>query len=261
MKWVFSVLLLLVPLTVVGQITLEWEGPVDDNYQDRWVYLGADGMKYLVQTTQTYTIMDGPYSTAPWRTYTIPNGWYYPTFIPDVSGDGEWDFVMYSREAVRICQLDGTIIYTVSCNSDIENFDDVWVEDIDLDGFLELVCYMNNLYSSSDDYYRVYSLGNQSSVDGFYENSMNTQMLSNVQCYPNPSNNEIRVTYYLTNTADVHIRMYNLLGRQVLSSHIGMQTPGSHSYQWQAGETASGTYFIQITAGDQSFTVQSVVTR
>ena len=78
--------------------------------------------------------------------------------------------------------------------------------------------------------------------------------------YPNPSNPETWIPYYLLRSADVNVRIYNIDGRRVRTLLLGYQDAGfygdrSRAAYWDGcndvGErVASGIYFYTLSAGD-----------
>ena len=52
--------------------------------------------------------------------------------------------------------------------------------------------------------------------------------------------------------AEVQLRVYDLLGRDVATLVSGYQSAGRHQVEFHAGELASGVYFYRIDAGDFS---------
>src|SRR5690606_14199364 len=68
------------------------------------------------------------------------------------------------------------------------------------------------------------------------------------QNYPNPFNPNTTIKYALPFDSNVKIGVYNLLGELVTELVNTVQTAGYHDAVWNAGSTASGTYFYVINA-------------
>lgn len=69
--------------------------------------------------------------------------------------------------------------------------------------------------------------------------------------YPNPFNPVTNITYELSESADINITVYNMLGQEVITIVDGHQIAGSYSVQWvgndQAGHSVpSGVYFYTM---------------
>jgi hypothetical protein len=75
------------------------------------------------------------------------------------------------------------------------------------------------------------------------------------QNYPNPFNPSTAIEYSLPMKADVSLRIYDLLGREVAALTTGSQEAGTHVAHWNAAGIASGLYFYRLDAstGAQSW--------
>jgi hypothetical protein len=69
--------------------------------------------------------------------------------------------------------------------------------------------------------------------------------------YPNPSNGNISIEYYLSYSTYIHIELFDLLGGKVASILTGKQIQGTHVINFNADEwhISSGVYFIKMSAG------------
>ena len=68
--------------------------------------------------------------------------------------------------------------------------------------------------------------------------------------YPNPFNATVRMRYALPTTAQVDVRIYNLLGREVAHRALGRVAAGRHELSFNASQWASGLYFVRWQAGE-----------
>lgn len=66
--------------------------------------------------------------------------------------------------------------------------------------------------------------------------------------YPNPFNTSMTVRYYLPGASKVRITIDDLLGREVATIFSDIQGIGWRAATWDAGEAASGIYFMRISA-------------
>jgi hypothetical protein len=80
-----------------------------------------------------------------------------------------------------------------------------------------------------------------------------------MQNYPNPFNASTTIRYNLTETSNVVIDIYNLLGSKIATLQDGEQSAGQHQVIWDASDVASGTYFYKVQAGDHSQTMKMVL--
>ncbi len=70
--------------------------------------------------------------------------------------------------------------------------------------------------------------------------------------YPNPFNSQTVFEFELPKPADVHVRIYNLLGREVATLAPGVLQPGSGKIRWRADGLSSGIYIAAFEAGEFS---------
>lgn len=77
-------------------------------------------------------------------------------------------------------------------------------------------------------------------------------MLAN---YPNPFNSETIIRFELPARMPAKLAVFDLMGRQV-AQIVNNETmnPGMHSIQFNGKGIASGTYFVELTAGNQTST-------
>lgn len=66
------------------------------------------------------------------------------------------------------------------------------------------------------------------------------------QNFPNPFNPSTTIRYAVPAPAQVTIRVYDLLGREVATLVNGALQPGFHSVDWNASAAASGVYFYRM---------------
>jgi tetratricopeptide (TPR) repeat protein len=74
------------------------------------------------------------------------------------------------------------------------------------------------------------------------------------QNYPNPFNPETTIRYHLAEASLVTIKIFNLLGEEVITLVDELQLQGNHAIQWNGrdrfGNTvANGVYWLQLHAG------------
>jgi len=86
--------------------------------------------------------------------------------------------------------------------------------------------------------------------------SSKPQLLQN---NPNPFNPSTTIKFYTPNTSDVSIKIYDMLGREVLTLFNKQTTAGFHIVYWNGKDSrgenvASGVYLYRLTAGSFSET-------
>lgn len=67
--------------------------------------------------------------------------------------------------------------------------------------------------------------------------------------YPNPFNPATMIKYDLPKETDVTLKVYDMLGKEVVTLINEKQSAGYHQYSFNASHLASGVYFYRINAG------------
>jgi hypothetical protein len=82
------------------------------------------------------------------------------------------------------------------------------------------------------------------------------------QNYPNPFNPSTTIEFALPKTNAVTLKIYNILGEEVVTLVSDRLTDGSYSYEWsRPAGIASGVYLYQLKAGDFVETRKMVLMR
>ena len=98
------------------------------------------------------------------------------------------------------------------------------------------------------DKFGKYSLGKGSSQDVVF--SAIPEEYNLFQNYPNPFNPVTTIRYDLPQESFVHIKIFDVLGKEILEVVNEEQTAGVHEVLIDASQLSSGVYFYQINAGD-----------
>ncbi|MCB2211083.1 T9SS type A sorting domain-containing protein [bacterium] len=77
--------------------------------------------------------------------------------------------------------------------------------------------------------------------------------------HPNPFNEAASVRFTLPVDGRVSLRLYNVQGREVMRLNDDKWTAGSHAVSFNAGDLASGVYFIQLQQPGGQSTMQKVL--
>jgi len=70
------------------------------------------------------------------------------------------------------------------------------------------------------------------------------------QNYPNPFNPTTTIGYDLPRAARISLKIYDAVGREVVTLMEGVQDAGFKSIQWDASAVSSGVYMYQLNAKD-----------
>ena len=79
------------------------------------------------------------------------------------------------------------------------------------------------------------------------------------QCYPNPFNSFTTIKYSLQKEEQVIIKVYDLLGREVVTLVNGYKKAGKYSKIFDASKLSSGLYFYRMIAGNFSETKKMIL--
>ncbi len=115
-----------------------------------------------------------------------------------------------------------------------------YTDDFENHGFKGLVKYR----IKQIDYDGTYSYSNTVSVNlDFME--MNYYLEQN---YPNPFNPSTKISYNIPEESNVHIIIYNVLGKSVSDFVNENEQAGEYNKTWDASNFASGVYYIRMSA-------------
>lgn len=73
------------------------------------------------------------------------------------------------------------------------------------------------------------------------------------QNYPNPFNNRTTIPFAIAETSEVHIELFDVMGRKVKTLVSDSVEEGFHEVQFNAGALASGVYLYRMKAGTEEF--------
>jgi hypothetical protein len=79
------------------------------------------------------------------------------------------------------------------------------------------------------------------------------------QNYPNPFNPSTVISYTIANAGNVSLRVYNMLGQEVVTLVNGYQAANTYSVNFNASNLASGVYMYQLEAGNNVITKKMVL--
>ena len=66
------------------------------------------------------------------------------------------------------------------------------------------------------------------------------------QNYPNPFNASTKISYQLLKNTNISLKVYDVLGKEIVELYNGEQTDGMHSISFEASNLASGFYIITL---------------
>ena len=79
--------------------------------------------------------------------------------------------------------------------------------------------------------------------------AQNVDVFSLRQNYPNPFNPKTVIVFSLANESPTTLKVYDILGQEIITLVHGVQSPGPHSVVWDAMGCPSGIYFYRLQSG------------
>lgn len=79
------------------------------------------------------------------------------------------------------------------------------------------------------------------------------------QNFPNPFNPKSKIKYQIAKRCLVDLRIFDMLGREVLKAVSEEQPAGNYEIELDARKLSSGIYFYRLTAGNFSETKKMVI--
>ena len=77
--------------------------------------------------------------------------------------------------------------------------------------------------------------------------------------YPNPFNPVTTIKFSLPETQQVTLKVYNLMGREVVTLVDQELQAGYHTTKWHAGNMASGIYFYRLMSEKKAITQKMIL--
>ena len=77
--------------------------------------------------------------------------------------------------------------------------------------------------------------------------------------YPNPFNPVTTISFDIVETSQVSIKVFDLLGNQIVQLVNEIKDGGSHTVNWNASELSSGLYFVKMEANNTNLLIHCSV--
>ncbi|MCF0072201.1 M12 family metallo-peptidase [Dyadobacter sp. CY261] len=78
---------------------------------------------------------------------------------------------------------------------------------------------------------------------------------------PNPANNKIKINYSISQKSDIHVELFDLLGRSHISKPVKDVPSGNHTEHMDISKLTSGLYICRLTHGGKTISKPFVVTK
>jgi probable HAF family extracellular repeat protein len=167
-----------------------------------------------------------------------------------VSGDGSIIVGDGGDGAFRLSNAGG-LEYLDQVYSNLLNPGSVLIDAVDISpNGLFIVGYGTNSLTGLDDGYLI-AVNGVSAVNELDNNPKNFSLFQN---YPNPFNPTTTITYDLPRTANVELKVYDILGNEIATLVNEEKPSGTYEIQFnpesRIKHPASGVYFYQLKAGN-----------
>src|SRR5690606_29646397 len=81
------------------------------------------------------------------------------------------------------------------------------------------------------------------------------------QNYPNPFNPVTRISYSLPVKSNISIKVYSVIGKELMTLVTGVFEPGNHSIDFNASNLSSGVYYYRLETSAFTETRKMVVVK
>jgi len=81
----------------------------------------------------------------------------------------------------------------------------------------------------------------------------------NLKVSPNPFNPSTTISYSLSESGEIKLEIFNVLGQRIEFLYSGRQSAGTHNITWDASAFPSGVYFARLEAGGNSENMKMVL--
>lgn len=191
-------------------------------------------------------------------------------FPIDVDKDGTEELVFCISDYVFIMQFKGSPvnpsyeIFYMTRNNIPGGFYGVTMYDLDDDGNEELLIHLGNTRYDGKTKAVTHIFKPGFVVSVVYEGKNVIYGYSLEQNYPNPFNPITTISYGLPKRTKVSLKVYDLLGNEVVILDAGERVEGRHTIQWNGKDkfqnnVNSGIYFIQLITPKYQKTIKGVL--
>jgi hypothetical protein len=82
---------------------------------------------------------------------------------------------------------------------------------------------------------------------------------NNLSVSPNPATSNVLLNYYLPTESEVNMYLYDVCGKNILSSKLNKQSAGYSTFVVNLNTVSSGTYIAKLVAANHVFTAKIIV--
>jgi|GEM_PF-2171708 len=96
-------------------------------------------------------------------------------------------------------------------------------------------------------------------LDTTVVNVEEANIINEVNLYPNPAQDQVRLSYELSGSAATKVEVFNLMGERVHFIDQGEQLSGSYTHAISTGDFARGIYLVKLSAGELTTTKKLIL--
>lgn len=223
-----------------------------------WSNLNAPGISFEINTDVFFlNSLTGFYSTNSGRIVGTSDGGSNWTIVRELSGDAVWRMSFTDSLTGYGCTSGGNVVKTINGG---------------INWYNQLTPLTENLYSihfpikdtgyicswSGKILKTVNGGGGSVSVNSESETINDFELYQN---YPNPFNPYTIIRYELAVAGKVTLKIYDILGNEVVVLENEMKTPGLYEYNFNGTGFSSGIYYYKLTANNFSETRKMILSK
>lgn len=96
-------------------------------------------------------------------------------------------------------------------------------------------------------------------LDTTVVNIEEANIFNEVNLYPNPAQDQVRLSYELSGSAATQVEVFNLMGERVHFANQGEQLSGNYIHSISTAEMARGIYLVKLSSGDLTTTKKLIL--
>lgn len=82
-----------------------------------------------------------------------------------------------------------------------------------------------------------------------------------LKVYPNPTSGNCTIRYFVSESSECQIMVFDINGRRIAHPIVGFQTAGFHQVDFEYKDIPNGIYLIKFVNNQESFTVKSILSK
>jgi hypothetical protein len=82
---------------------------------------------------------------------------------------------------------------------------------------------------------------------------------NSIEVFPNPTTDEITVTFEVEETTNANLSIYDVVGRKVITILDGQLPNGKYAYNENLGQLEQGIYMVTLSLENEGIKVSKVV--